>query len=174
MTEKVTALQYFEKYIANQVTECQFRQKFGIPIWFRFNEVYYREAKVALDSNTDINTSYIERTLNGLTVIPRDQIPKIIEYCHDTYQLFLIKQSLGPTFKLNPSSINLPFTYVSNWDYIQSLKDKTVKETLFNFINSLLYRGEKLWMFDEESALSLVAYRNCSDEAQDILDKGMR
>lgn len=87
-------------------------------------------------------------------------------------------KTLGPTFqaervlKSTTNNVKLdPLTYCQNWDFINTFKDEVSKRTAFNFINSVLYRGEKLFMWSEEDTVTLIAFRNCSDEAQNIIEK---
>lgn len=170
MTTQITAMQLLELNEKLTELELNLRRRIGLTLWVRVRSRYRGLTNLILTSSSEVNVKEFV-----------DNSPFIDSFKNSDYDdlLFLFtklvevkkhQEALGETFKTYRGEYSTDLTYASNWDYIQSLEDKTVKETLFNFINSLLYRGEKLWMFNVESALSLVAFRNCSDEAQSILE----
>lgn len=105
-------------------------------------------------------------------------VEQVMAWVDKVLELETNKASLGDTFRpdqvihhIRDKTFLDPVTYCQNWNFINTFKDEVSKRTAFGFINSTLYRGEKLFMWSEEDTITLVAFRNCSDEAQTIIEK---
>ena len=170
MTTQITAKQLLDFNVKISELERNLSQRIGFTLWASLRSRYRCLSILILTSSSEVNVKEFVDNLPFIDSFKNSDYDDLLLLFTTLVEVKKQQKALGGTYKTYRSGYGTDLTYASNWDYIQSLKDKTVKETLFNFINSLLYRGEKLWMFDVESALSLVAFRNCSDEAQSILE----
>lgn len=171
MITNSTAIQLYELNEKLTELECSLRKRIGLVLWATLRSRYKALTIQILTSSDEVNVKEFVDNLTFVDSFKNSDYDDLLLLFTKLIEIKKHEMSLGDTYKTYRGvDSGTDLTYANNWDYIQSLKDNTVKETLFNFINSLLYRGEKLWMFGEGSALTLVALRNCSDEAQEILE----